>query len=275
MLFEFSSCNKDITIQREVDNPTLTLRITNPFDYFGVSHNNKMDYVAGMTGFDTASLQSRFTYGNGYSDVYFSSYTGVWSHHTSTIGICIDFANNTQTPASVLFASGQIDASMTSIVFKMDSIFDHAIDVTNETYKSVAQFTSEVEYIEGLIANMTPYSYNSTTKVGNKTAFLLGGCAIAKHSYAYWIGAANDVNSPWHTKLDEITSLGYSFSGDNQLDARDCPPWLKRIGRAIKVAAVDVWGFIAAEDCGKSTYPSGYDLGCAWENAGDKSGGVN
>jgi len=87
---------------------------------------------------------------------------------------------------------------------------------------------------------MTPYSYNSSSKVGNKTAFLLGGCAIAKHSYAYWIGAANDVNSPWHTKLDEITSLGYSFSGDNQLDARDCPPWLKRIGRAIKVAAVDV-----------------------------------
>lgn len=76
MLFEFSSCNKDITIQREVDNLTLTLRTTNPFDYFGVSHNNEMDYVAGITDFDTTSLQSRFTYGNRYSDIYFSFYIG-------------------------------------------------------------------------------------------------------------------------------------------------------------------------------------------------------
>ncbi|MCO6460863.1 MAG: hypothetical protein J5I59_05630 [Saprospiraceae bacterium] len=76
----------------------------------------------------------------------------------------------------------------------------------------------------------------------------------------------------WAGILDGITSVKYT-SSDTELEIRDMPEWLKKACRAVKVAANDVWGFIAAEGCGDATN-GGYNLGCAWDNAGNKSDSV-
>jgi hypothetical protein len=264
------SCNKEIEYQHE---DSVKARTTNPLNYFGDSHNSRMDYIQNMSGFDTASVHTIFTYSTNYSDTYFNSYTGDWMKHIETIDICTDIANNTIDPSDALLKDSIITLSMKKYVKKIDSLFDNSINFSSQTIKTSSQFTNEIESIEALIMNEYPCTI-SANGVGDEGAFLLGACAIAKKSFDYWAQVTSDSTDSWNIKLNSITSLPTDLQ-QNQIEVRDVPKWLKKAWRGVKVAAVDVWGFMTAKGCAwDDANGHHYDLFCAWDYAGEKSSSI-
>lgn len=130
---------------------------------------------------------------------------------------------------------------------------------------SIDDFESRVNVLIGHILATEDYQYNHSTRKGNDVAKLLGALVLAKYTYSYWVTAALDQDNEWNQLL--TSGLG----GIYRVSACD---FCKKVWRAIKVAATDVWGFMTCPTCGCGPCPGGYDLGKAWEHAGDVSNDV-
>ncbi len=268
----FLACEKEIKIK---DQSSLSVR-ADGFEQLGMSHNMRLTAVAGMPNFQSASLREMFNYGRSSIPQQFitSSDTSLsaWSQHLLAMQKSYYLVENGQSASTYLIANNYITSNIGPLVDSLAYILDNAANFESQTYKSAVQFTSEIEQLENFIYKNYTCNYDQNTQIGNDVALVLGACSIAKYSYSYWMDAINNASHPWFNRMSKITyTAGKEFT-DTNLESRIC---FKCIWHGIKVAAVDVWSFMTAPNCGTATSSGGYDLGCAADYAGEKSSQVD
>lgn len=271
-----TSCVKDSTSLNFEDSAkkleSTDLRSENTFDFsfYGNSHNAKLDYVATMPNFNSETLEAIYTFGTGYGDVYFNSYTADWDLNYSGIPLIHYLIENPESASDSLISLGILSTEEKELADKISFILRDAGNYSNQSNKELSEIIQELTNLEDYIRTNYNVVYNTNSKIGNIGAKYLAACSIAKSSFTYWFDVAENSSHPWSYRFNNLITYNGGEIDNGQIQTRIC--W-KCIWRAIKVAATDVWGFVAAEDCGDAT-KGGYDLGCAWENAGDKSDSV-
>ena len=266
------SCNRNdeylVPSDRNNDDKHHSLIILDEFEKYGISHNLYLDYTAGMSNFNTASRESIMSYSNGYSDAHFTCQAVLWEEHDAGMNYVYELIENPESLTNSLLTNNFIDSSEIIFVNMLHAILLGSIDEDNQVYQSLTSFRNSIATLENYIRNNYNIVYDDQSKSGNSAARFLAACSIAKYSYAYWISAATDTSHPWYTRLNNRKT--YEFDGSKVSEISNRSFWGK-IARGIKVAAADVWGFVAAEGCGFGYMPGGYDLECAWGKAGNKS----
>ncbi|MBC8755792.1 hypothetical protein H2O64_14035 [Kordia sp. YSTF-M3] len=269
MLIIFS-CNTDENTSQRIT-PENNLKTYSDFTGYGLAHNLAMDHIATMPNFNNASLQDIFYFADTYSDSYFNNpscncddWQTQQTHMTMIEGMLDDMNNASNT----LVNMGFIDPEDIPLTDMLLTILDNAVSPENSTYKSVAEFTAEIEAFENFVINNYTVIHDLTTKTGNYAANILGACSIAKNSYSYWINATLDSSHPWNYRL---IHMSYYNRGTNRIGPIQ-KGFFGDLWRGIKRGGADVFGFLVGGKCGGIV--DGRDLGCAIKHAGKKSSGV-
>lgn len=243
--------------------------VNDEFADYGLHHNLYLDYLATMPNFNTTSRESLLNHSSAYSGPIFSGRSVQWEDHEENMNFVYTLIEEPESLIDNLLSTEFIDSTEIELATMLHSVLLGSLDETFESYQNVNQFVSSVNTLENYIRSNYSVVYDSQNKTGNSAARFLAACSIAKSSYSYWLEAATSTSHPWHIRFN--TRKTYEFNGqfNNTVSSRS---FFGKIARAIKVAASDVWGFVAAEGCGSADAPGGYNLGCAWNNAGEKSG---
>ncbi|QHI36534.1 hypothetical protein IMCC3317_18970 [Kordia antarctica] len=271
MLIIFS-CNLEENTSETTSQET-NLKSISDFDGYGISHNLAMDHIATMPNFNTASLQDIFYFGDTYSDAYFDNSTcncTDWQTHETELTMLEGMYDDLNNASNVLVNMNYIkpeDAPLTDMLF---TIFDNAISIENSTYKSVAEFTAEIEAFENFIIANYPVIYDQTAGTGNYAANMLGACSIAKNSYSYWINATLDSSHPWNYRLLHMNSNNNRQGNKIGMLQKNL---FEDFGRAVGRIFVDAAGLIAGGNCGRIFDKNGRDITCAIRHAAKVSAG--
>jgi hypothetical protein len=280
VLIFVSSCEKDLV--NSSDNVKNDKLIANPpciFEQYGLSHNLKMDYIASNPTFNSLTLQEVYAYSYGYSDDFFTSMVSQdYTQYEQRRLLCFNLIEKPQTAGNMLFNEGLIDPSIIHLVDSLSSILDNAASCENGTFKTVQEFTNEIDSFEFFIQSHYNVVYDVDTKTENSYAYLLGACSIARNSYQYWMDAASNQNHPWYIRFEQITYNGGCGSAK-------WPDWVKKALHGVKMAAVDTWGFLTCEDAFTPDYGydqygnrvvtgGSYSLSTAFQYAGEQSSTV-
>ncbi|AXG67907.1 hypothetical protein KORDIASMS9_00089 [Kordia sp. SMS9] len=240
------------------------------FDNYGISHNLAMDHIATMPNFNTASLEDIFYFADTYTDAYLdnSCQCNDWQTHETQMDMIEQLQENMNSASSILVNMNVITPQEVPLTDMLFTIFDNAVSLQNNSYKSIQEFTAEIEALENFVFNNYTIIYDPVAKTGNYAATILGACSIAKNSYSYWVTATLNSAHSWNyrlTQLNPATRNGNTISPIQKGIFGD-------IWRGIKRAGADVGGFIVGGDCGGIL--DGRDLGCAIKHAKKKSSGV-
>jgi len=271
-----TSCVNDFTSSNFEDSAkhlkSTELRSENSFDFsfYGNSHNAMMDYVTTMQNFNSATLEAIYTFGTTYSDEYFNSWIPDWNLHNNSIPLIHYLIENPEHASDTLISLGILSPEEKVLSDKISFILRDAGNYNNQSNKELNEIIQELTDLEDYIRTNYEIVYDSDSKIGNIGAKYLAACSIAKSSFAYWFNVAENSSHPWSYRFNNLITYNGGEIDSEQIQYRIC--W-KCVWRAIKVAANDVWGFIAAPNCG-SANQGGYNLGCAWKNAGSKSDSV-
>ncbi len=267
MLIIFS-CNTDENTSQRISQET-NLKSLYDFDNYGISHNLAMDHIATMPNFNNASLQDIFYFADTYSDSYFNNPScncDDWQtqqiHMTMLEGMLNDLNNASNVLVNMNIIKPE-DQPLTDMLF---TIFDNAVSIENSTYKSVTEFTTEIEAFENFVIANYSILYDPTTRTGNYAANILGACSIAKNSYSYWVNATLNAAHPWNYRLTQV-----NLNRNGNITGMRQKGLFGDIVRGIGRAFVDVGGFLVGGKCGGIL--DGRDLGCAIKHAGKKSSG--
>lgn len=180
---------------------------------------------------------------------------------------------NPATASATLVAHGMIDPDEQALTDQLFAILDGAASFQNMTYKTIAQFTAEIEALENDIISNHTVVYDPVSKTGNHAAVELGACSIAKNSYSYWMDVAINTLHAWHDLVVNQNFYGTIGSeGSTPMPSRRSI--FGDIWRGIKRAAVDTAGFLVGGNCGGILDKDGRDVSCAWKHARRKSAGV-
>lgn len=247
------SCSSNI----ETEMAQLENRSSSSFDFsiYGVKHNDLLDYVTTLSGFDTVSREAIFNYGGTFSSGDFSGATGSWSSHDNSYSFIFYLIDNPSYACDTLKALGLMHSSEMDLCEMLINILEEYSDPE----EIVDAFDSLIYHID------TTYTviYDEQTKSGNSAARFKAISEVGKASVQYWYEVETNSSHPWHYRyINKITT-------NLRPDKGEVRRW-----RWLKVAWADVKGFVAADNCGSATAPGGYDLGCAWSNAGNQSDSV-
>lgn len=225
------------------------------FSIYGVKHNDMLDYVTTLTGFDTISRQAVFNYGNTYSNDGFSSSLGSWTEHDDSYVLIFYLIDNPTEACDTLYSLGMISNSEINLCGRLIAILQQYTDPVD----IVDAFDGLIEHID------TSYTivYDEETKTGNFAARFKALSEIGKASIQYWYEVETNYNHPWNYRYQNMITTNVKGNSTGSRGWR----WLK-------VAWADVKGFVTAGNCGNANAPGGYDLGCAWDHAGDMSDSV-
>jgi hypothetical protein len=237
--------------------------VSNPLNFVGEEHNSLLDFIAKDPGFQTASEKDIHQIASQFEFKVFGQVETAYPLVKKTMDQARQIAYQEAKLLSSLPPEPEWSAKEKSYLKKLENIFLEAADEGTQQYKSVEEFTKEIETLEADILAKLSLEYDEKKFEGNTTSILLGACAVAKHSYAFWIEAATDPAHPWHNKLDNTGSRGI----------------FQKIWGAIKKAAVDTWSFITAP-CWRlpdinTGDPGGFDIKCGGGYASEASAAVN
>jgi hypothetical protein len=262
------SCNTDENTSQRISQEN-TLKSLYDFDNYGISHNLAMDHIATMPNFNNASLQDIFYFADTYTDAYFNNPScncDDWQTQQTHMAMLEGMINDMNNASNVLVNMNFIDPEDQPLTDMLFAIFDNAASIENSTYKSVAEFTAEIEAFENFVIANYPVIYDPTARTGNYAANVLGACSIAKNSYSYWVNVALDNSHPWNYRLTQM-----NFNRNGNITGTRQKGIFGDIFRGIGTAFVDVGGFLVGGKCGGIL--DGRDLSCAIKHAKKKSSG--
>jgi hypothetical protein len=236
---------------------------SNPLNFLGEEHNSLLDFVAKDPGFPTATEKDIHQIASQFEFKVFGKVETDYPSVKKTMDQARKIAYQEAALTSSISPDLPFSEKEIEYLKKLEQLFKEAADESTQQYKSVEEFTKEIETLEMAILKNLSVEYDKKKFEGNSVSILLGACAIAKYSYAFWIRAATDPAHPWHNKLDNSGSRGI----------------FKKIWRAIKKAGVDTWSFITAP-CWRfpdlnSGDPGGFDIKCGGGYASEASAAVN
>jgi hypothetical protein len=243
------------------------------FDNYGTSHNLAMDYIATMPNFNNATLQDIYNFADTYTDAYFTNQScncDDWQTQEMHMNMIETILEDTNNGSNILLNMNVINPQNVPLTDILLNILDNAASYENNTYKSVSDFTSEIEQFENFVINNYVIDYDAANKTGNYAATILAACSIAKNSYSYWINATLDTSHPWNYRLKYMSTYNGGKSKTTNLQKNI----FGDIWRGIKRAGADVIGFLVGGKCGPVMSPEGRDLRCAIKHSGKKSSGV-
>ncbi|WP_298514389.1 hypothetical protein [uncultured Kordia sp.] len=263
------SCNHEENMPDKITQEA-NLKSIYDFDNYGISHNLAMDHIATMPNFNNATLEDIFYFADTYTDAYLnnSCQCNDWQTHEMQMTMLEQMNEDMTTTSNILLSMNVItpqDVPLTDMLF---TIFENAISYENNSYKSIEQFTAEIEAFENFVMTNNAIVYDPNTKTGNYAANILGACSIAKSSYSYWVNATLDNSHPWNYRLTQLNAANRNGNKTGVIQKG----LFGDIWRGIKRAGADAGGFLVGGDCGGIL--DGRDLDCAIKHAKKKSSGV-
>lgn len=265
------SCVKDESTSETIDQENI-VKSSNIFNGYGISHNLAMDHIATMSNFNSASLEEIFHFADTYTDAYLdnSCQCNDWQTHEMEMTMIEGMQEDMNNASSILVNMDIIaseDVPLTDMLF---TILDNAISYESNSYKSIEEFTAEIESLENFIMSNYIVLYDPIEKTGNYAANMLGACSIAKNSYSYWINAILDSSHPWNYRLTQLNTSNRNNTNSGMIQ-KDL---LGDIWHGIKTVGADAIGFLVGGKCGPVLGPKGRDVSCAAKHAKKKSSGV-
>ncbi len=258
----FMNCEKNTVTQQKEDDKVITdkpVLYNKEFANMGKAHNAVLDSVAQNCNVAIASRQERFEQAQRFTHT-----STTWERAKQIGNKVVKITEFEKKPSTYIFTSksNMFSSEFIALNDKLDNIFDVVLTKIKDKQKITPdEFNKSVDSLIDVVYKNYDVSYDVDTEMGNEFAFFIAQCFIAKASLGYWYEAATNPNHAWHK---------YIAKNDNSKGK--VGNFFKKVGRALKVAGTDVWGFVAADNCGDAQ--TGYDLGCAWENAGDQSSAV-
>lgn len=259
----FIACSKDkLKTSNDTgssDSPLRSEFVFSELNYIGENHNSLLDYVKENLDLSTASKYDRYLKAK-----QFTNSSPNWSMFQGTSEAAYNHSMESGW-SGIAVENEYLDPALSHYLDSLEKIFSEAIDQVNNTFMPIDDFENRVNTLIGQIIETEDYQYDPSTTSGNDVAKLLGALVLAKYTYSYWVTSALDESNEWNQLF--TSGLG----GIYRVSACD---FCKKVWRAIRVAATDVWGFMSCPSCGCGPCPGGYDLGAAWEYAGEVSNNV-
>ncbi len=249
----FQSCKKDKqNTQKESYNTY--------FKKMGKRHNNMLDYVASNCCITTATPFERYSIAkNKLND------NSEWSEIKQMYDFTSSIISN-----EFKSTNSQIESDYNQFSKEGIELINNLIDIFQDSFENqsitIQEFNQNVDYIIDNIYNNKEVIFNDNTNTGNEFAYIIAMCFQAKASFEYWYVANNDPDHPWYSFLHSDDN---NTSSIRYRSRRRCCRWLR-------AALADVGGFFSCSDClemnerGTTTY----DLGEAWNHAGEVSASV-
>lgn len=257
------SCKKDNELQQskteiKIQAENLSQqRIANGFDFdqFGISHNNYLNFISSHSD-SSDTPEERYNTGKYYIDSYFGSFNSEmsWQDFEPTVTFTQNISNQILEgtfDAHSLADEGYVSEAMAPFLNELAALFTETADkeLTPE------EFTALIEQLESNIAQSQTITFDESNFQTNDGGAMLAMCAISKYSYQYWYDHVTNENP-------EGTALQRNIFG--------------KAWRAIKIASVDAYGFIAEgwRDSDGNGIKDTWSSDVAIENASQRSDAV-
>ncbi len=258
--------NNEVIHAPEEDQTRATIEF---YEEFGIGHNALLDEI-GSAG-DLAALTHEERYDLITEAILVEDPEFSMDFETCNAHIAFTNALTSDNAADEIIAMGELTENVHGAITLLFEIMED-VDIDNEDSELVtsANFVDRIAELEDFIETNCEVDYNEELKMGNDGALMLGACAIAKYSYAYWYNSIYEEDHLWH-------GLFNSYAEEEELDiiaAR--APWIKR-------AWADVTNFFAFErvrkyktydNTGKSTQHFGISFTMSKKRASEASANV-
>jgi len=256
----FASCNKDESSSSETQ-----LKSTTSLNYFGISHNAKLDYVGNNTSdLENSTTSERLETADGYIDPVFGDLNGTTlSQSNAGIVYTDDIYADLLNAGNTLSSDNYIDDNFSSYYNNLGQLFQDALDSVSAQVDYTPQYFSvQVDLIISEIETNHDVTLDESNWSGSEATKAIITLEIAKSSYSYWHDAASTgTTNPWSSFVDVNAKVQANF-------------W-ERAWLSIRRAATDTWSFPSCPVCGRGDQQGGYDLRAAWDYAGDQSAAVD
>lgn len=228
---------------------------SDPFEVYGTSHNNFLDFVALEENFDALSHEEIYIVGQQFSDENFTyDVSQSWSGFASSVEFTQNLITYGAGISDTLIMHSLISSSEAVLVDSLVNIFESAVNHGTQTVISTSEFINRIESLEDFIDENYTIVYDESSRNGNFPAMILSMCSVAKSSYAYWMEVAINSNHAWYNRFENSLSGGmltdiYS-DGKKSYNVVYNKSIFTKAWHALKTAWVDTKAYFKCPGCG-------------------------
>jgi|GEM_PF-3108103 len=211
------------------------------YEIYGTTHNEYLDYVSAHPDFHNFTFEQSFNYGQTFKNEHidFSKVNVSSNEMKVAINQIKEALSSESGEINYLLSKGLINDEEVELATELFQIFDNAVDVEKETFKSVDEFKNDVLAFENKIKENYPIIFEEdNVSIGAK--YLITS-SVAKNSYTYWVKAALNPNSAYHNYLGDNFILGNQSMNSTYGKKGGI---FKKIWDGIRIGVADVAGFL-------------------------------